>query len=893
MDDRWITDWPTGRAVEPLHAGQRRRGAPDAGLAARSAVHVGPAASCPGGATATCARALYDLDEFDPDFPEAVGFFGGYMYINLSNVRMQGVRNPAVTVEQLDLAFFGDHPDVPPYEEHPLDERPDLVPKIVEHLGWVMSTTSWPEFDEEKRATIALRDARPDLASISRRRARRLRPQHPADAAEAVREPHRDVEQLGHRAGDPVRRRSGDRRPDDPDEARSPGSATSTRPSRATPCGSCPGRIRGSAELTAAFDDGVDGLLDRLRRRPDDAGRGGVPRRLRAVPRRLRLARPERVGDQRRDVGDAARDRAGRPRPRSACRPTTSRPRIRNQRKADERAAIDRRGAGQGGAARRRAGRPVRGRARRRPPAGLPRAHQDEHRARRARGADGVPRARPPPRRGRRPRRRRATCSCCSTTSSSRSSPTRRRSPRPLADRYAAWQELWGVVPPYFIKRRRGAADLDVAPARRVDRRRAAGRRRGAPGRPRLPGRSHRAGPGRHRPQRPRRPRPGRHPRRPAHRPGLDAAVHGRRWRRRRRRRPDQPRHHRQPRARPAVRRVGHRRHRADPRRCADRGRRRHRHASPCWRCRPERERRSGSGCRATRPRRPTTGASRPATGRGARLLVVPPRRPRDRTGPGAGRHQPPGAGRRRRSRRWPSPPRSPTRSASAAACSASTTTTRSILAKELATIDWFSGGRLEIGLGAGWLQGEYEAIGVPFDRAGRAHRPDGRDDRRPAGLLRRRRGRRHRRARPRRRLRGRAQAAVQRPAAADDRRRRAARARHRRRARPTSSASTSTTRRARSARPASAAARPTRPSGRSTGSATAPATASTTSRSRSAATSRSSPTTAPATLEKMAPMLGLDAEQLGRPPPRPHRLGRRDLRAARASDARRSASAT
>ena len=41
------------------------------------------------------------------------------------------------------------------------------------------------------------------------------------------------------------------------------------------------------------------------------------------------------------------------------------------------------------------------------------------------------------------------------------------------------------------------------------------------------------------------------------------------------------------------------------------------------------------------------------------------------------------------------------------------------ILAKELATIDFFSDGRLEIGLGAGWLQGEYEAIGIPFERAG------------------------------------------------------------------------------------------------------------------------------------------------------------------------------
>lgn len=41
------------------------------------------------------------------------------------------------------------------------------------------------------------------------------------------------------------------------------------------------------------------------------------------------------------------------------------------------------------------------------------------------------------------------------------------------------------------------------------------------------------------------------------------------------------------------------------------------------------------------------------------------------------------------------------------------------ILAKELATIDFFAGGRLEVGIGAGWLGGEYEAIGVPFDPPG------------------------------------------------------------------------------------------------------------------------------------------------------------------------------
>ncbi|MFM9036717.1 MAG: TIGR03621 family F420-dependent LLM class oxidoreductase [Actinomycetota bacterium] len=41
------------------------------------------------------------------------------------------------------------------------------------------------------------------------------------------------------------------------------------------------------------------------------------------------------------------------------------------------------------------------------------------------------------------------------------------------------------------------------------------------------------------------------------------------------------------------------------------------------------------------------------------------------------------------------------------------------MLAKEVATLDFFSEGRLELGLGAGWLQNEYEAMGIAFDRAG------------------------------------------------------------------------------------------------------------------------------------------------------------------------------
>jgi probable F420-dependent oxidoreductase len=41
------------------------------------------------------------------------------------------------------------------------------------------------------------------------------------------------------------------------------------------------------------------------------------------------------------------------------------------------------------------------------------------------------------------------------------------------------------------------------------------------------------------------------------------------------------------------------------------------------------------------------------------------------------------------------------------------------VLAKELATIDVLSGGRLEIGLGAGWMISDYEQSGLIYDRPG------------------------------------------------------------------------------------------------------------------------------------------------------------------------------
>ncbi len=42
------------------------------------------------------------------------------------------------------------------------------------------------------------------------------------------------------------------------------------------------------------------------------------------------------------------------------------------------------------------------------------------------------------------------------------------------------------------------------------------------------------------------------------------------------------------------------------------------------------------------------------------------------------------------------------------------------VLAKQLATLDHVSGGRLDVGLGIGWAEDEYDAVGVPFRQRGR-----------------------------------------------------------------------------------------------------------------------------------------------------------------------------
>ena len=212
---------------------------------------------------ASIVMGAYEEDDYRDGKPEMVTFFGGYFYINMSCVRIQAVRNPAITVDQLDLAFFGDRPDTPPYEPHPKDDKPHLQEKIDAHMQFVLTTSHWPELEEEKKRAAQIRADRPDLSSLTDDElVAHLRNLHPyirdfttnqmvaatssgippgmlGAVAEAISDPTMPMRVLAGL-----------------------GDVDSAAPSFAL--WELSRLVRGDGELSALFDEGIDGLLNRL-----------------------------------------------------------------------------------------------------------------------------------------------------------------------------------------------------------------------------------------------------------------------------------------------------------------------------------------------------------------------------------------------------------------------------------------------------------------------------------------------------------------------------------------------------------------------------------------------------------------------------------------------------
>lgn len=117
---------------------------------------------------ALCRIGVFTPDDFRPEWEgEMVGCFGGYVYINVSASRVLAVRAPGMTWEAIDQSFFGDQPDVPPYQPHPLDENAECTERMGAWMNSLFTATSVPEIDEHRRQIDRIIAERPDLASSS------------------------------------------------------------------------------------------------------------------------------------------------------------------------------------------------------------------------------------------------------------------------------------------------------------------------------------------------------------------------------------------------------------------------------------------------------------------------------------------------------------------------------------------------------------------------------------------------------------------------------------------------------------------------------------------------------------------------------------------------------
>jgi pyruvate,water dikinase len=118
-------------------------------------------------------EALYEMGAFTPEeFKpvgqcEAVGCFGGYIYLNASVARVIGARIPGLSVEAIDAAFFGDYPDVPPYRPDPRDENAERTAALGAWLKALFTTDPLADTRRDALRVNALSGKRTDFARMS------------------------------------------------------------------------------------------------------------------------------------------------------------------------------------------------------------------------------------------------------------------------------------------------------------------------------------------------------------------------------------------------------------------------------------------------------------------------------------------------------------------------------------------------------------------------------------------------------------------------------------------------------------------------------------------------------------------------------------------------------
>ena len=215
----------------------------------------------PGWATGYVKQDAFTPAELVDEPSLAGGFHYGYLYVNQTSVRIIGIRS-GIGWEAIDAAFFP-HPNCPPHQDHPDDVNETLTAKMGERTMWTLTTSTFPELEEERELADQIRAGRPNLTTATNEvlitRARSIAPlqrlmwgrSYCVASSQSAVGPGVVASLVG--AADPTLtiRVIG-----------SAGDVDSALPSYAL--WDLSRIVRGDAALTAVFDAGVDGLLGRL-----------------------------------------------------------------------------------------------------------------------------------------------------------------------------------------------------------------------------------------------------------------------------------------------------------------------------------------------------------------------------------------------------------------------------------------------------------------------------------------------------------------------------------------------------------------------------------------------------------------------------------------------------
>jgi rifampicin phosphotransferase len=125
----------------------------------------------PGWRAAFVACGVWDEDLYDTAVEKNIlPAFGSYLYINMSLMRLFGVRVPGMGADAVDLQYFGDMPGIPSYasEKRDFDDNAAYSEKAGAWLVRdVLGATDLAAYDADKAEVDQIRAERPDLATLS------------------------------------------------------------------------------------------------------------------------------------------------------------------------------------------------------------------------------------------------------------------------------------------------------------------------------------------------------------------------------------------------------------------------------------------------------------------------------------------------------------------------------------------------------------------------------------------------------------------------------------------------------------------------------------------------------------------------------------------------------